>query len=156
MNRHLKIFFTLSLLLNITLIGVLAGAAYKRWDDGAPGFAAVRDPQLNHKMAKSMRDARKGQEPLFKDMRAARNEINKILSADQFDETAFHAASEKMYKAQAEVFKARNEAMLKMAREMSAAERKELAAHMKALSDRRGQRDRGQPHNNQPHSKGQE
>ncbi len=136
MNRHLKIFFTLSLLLNITLIGVVAGAAYKRWDDDGPRFSESRDPQFNHKMAKSMMEARKGQEPLFKEMRAAKGEINKVLAADMFDEAAFHAASEKMYAAQAAMFKARNEAMLNMAKDMSAEERKELAAHMKAMSER--------------------
>lgn len=142
MNRHLKIFFTLSLLLNITLIGVVAGAGYKRWNDDGPRFAESRDPQFNHKMAKSMREARKGQEPLFKQMRAAKEDMNKVLSGDQFDEAAFHDASEKMYKVQADMFKARNEAMLNMAREMSAAERKELAAHLKAMSERHEKRDR--------------
>ena len=142
MNRHLKIFFTLSLLLNITLIGVVAGAAYKRWNDEGPRFEDSRDPQFNHKMAKSMKDARKGQEPLFKEMRAAKNRIDQVLSADQFDEAAFHAASEKMYEAQAAMFKARNDAMLNMVKDMSAEERKELAAHMKAMSDRHGRRDR--------------
>lgn len=141
MNRHLKIFFTLSLLLNITLIGVVAGAAYKRWNDDGPRFEESRDPQFNHKMAKSMMEARKGQEPLFKEMRAAKNEMNKVLAADHFDEAAFHAASEKMYEAQAAMFKARNEAMLNMAKDMSVEERKELAVHLKAMSERHEKRD---------------
>lgn len=136
MNRHLKIFFTLSLLLNVTLIGVVAGASYQRWYGDQARFVGLRDPQLNHKMAKSMMAARKGQEPLFKDMRSARNEMNKILSAEKFDEAAFHAASEKMYAAQAAMFKSRNDAMLDMAKDMNVQERKALVAHMKKLSER--------------------
>lgn len=137
MNRHLKIIFTLSILLNVLLIGVVAGAAYKRMD-GPPRFEESRDPAFNHKMAKAMMEARKGQEALFRQMRAARNDMNDALAADVFDEAAFDAASERLYKVQADMFRARNEATLKMAREMDAAERKELVAHFKALSERRG------------------
>ena len=144
MNRSMKIIFTLSLLLNVLLIGVVGGAAYKRWQ-GAPHAAhrAAQDPAFSHKMGRAMAESRKGQEGLFREMRAARKEMYEVLGADTFDEAAFMAASDKMRKVQAQMFDARNDVTLKMAREMSAAERKELAAHLKAMGERFGRKREG-------------
>ncbi|HEY0900993.1 MAG TPA: periplasmic heavy metal sensor [Micavibrio sp.] len=144
MNRHMKIIFTLSLLLNVTLLGVIAGAAYKRWD--RPVFSsgvAVGDAAFQEKMAQAMAAARKGQEPLFRDIRAAKKLMQEALAAEPFDEAAFMAASENMRKIQAEMFAARNKATLAMARDMNAEERKALAAHFKAMGERFGKNREG-------------
>lgn len=140
MNRHMKIIFTLSLLLNATLIGVIAGASYQRWNHMPPAYSRTQDSAFNDKMSQAMATARKGQEPLFKDMRAARQQMNDILAADQFDEAAYSAAADKLRTTQAAMFDARQKVTLDMARTMSAAERKELAARFKAMGARHGRK----------------
>lgn len=135
MNRRLKIIFTLSVLLNVLLIGVVAGSCYKRMDRSY-GFSETRDPQLNNKIAKAMAASRKEQEAVHKQMKDAKGDLVKVLAASVFSEDDFKAASEKVYEAQGAVFKARNEATLKMARDMSPEERKEMAEHMKVMSER--------------------
>lgn len=150
MSRRLKIIFTLSVLLNVLLIGVVAGACYKRMD-GPPRFGDSRDPQFNHKMAKAMMDARKGQEALFKDMKDAKKELVNVLAAPDFSEEAFLAASAKVEQAQEALSKARNEATLKMAKEMTLAERQQMAKHMQAMSERyKRHRDSDRPRGEQP------
>lgn len=139
MNRHLKIIFTVSILLNVLLIGALAGSCSKRWDgrgDGLPRMARGGDPQFDHEMAKAMQEARKNQKPLQDELKAAKKELHGILAAETFDEAAFKAASEKMYKAQADLFRARNEATLNMAKDMSVDERKEMAQRLQDMSER--------------------
>lgn len=150
MSRRLKVIFTLSLLLNVLLIGVVAGACYKRMD-GPPRFSESRNPQFNHKMAQAMMEARKGQEALYKDMKDARKELVSVLSAPDFSEDAFKAASEKVEKAQEALSRARNEATLKMAKEMTPEERQQMAKHMQAMSERyKRQRDSDRPRREQP------
>lgn len=136
MKRHLKIIFTVSVLLNVLLVGMLAGSCDKRWDGPLSRMAESRDPQFDHKMGKAMMEARKGQQPLQDSLKSAKKELHKVLAAETFDEAAFNAASEKMYKAQADLFKSRNEATLNMAKDMSPAERQEMAKHLQAMSER--------------------
>ena len=138
MSRRLKIIFTTSILLNVLLIGVVAGAGYKRMHGpmGRPGFDEPRKPEFNSKMATAMMAARKGQEPLQRELRAAKKELNDILAAQQFNEAAFIEASEKMYQAQEKLSKARNEITLKMAKEMTPEERQEVARRLQAMSER--------------------
>ena len=154
MNRRLKIIFTLSILLNVLLLGVVAGACYKRMD-GPPRFA-YGDPQFDHKVAKAMMEARKGQEELYKDMKAAKKELTNVLGSPDFSEESFRAASDRVAKAQQALFNARNEATLKMAKEMTPEERQEMAKHMQAMSERHGRkgdfhrRDKAGPRGEQP------
>ncbi len=153
MSRRLKIIFTLSVLLNVLLIGVVAGSCYKRMD-GPRHFAYGSDPQFNHKMAKAMMEARKGQESFFKDMKDAKKELVEVLAAPDFSEEAFLAASAKVEQAQQALFKARNDATLKMAQEMTPEERQQMAKHMQAMSERHGRkggfRDRDGSRGDQP------
>ena len=60
-----------------------------------------------------------------------------------FSEEKFNAASEKVNQAQGALFKARNDATLKMAKEMTLEERKEMARFMQSMSERRGERFKG-------------
>jgi|GEM_PF-2589071 uncharacterized membrane protein len=139
MNRHLKIIFTVSILLNVLLIGALAGSCSKRWDgrwDGPSHMARNGDPQFDHEMARVMQEARKNQKPLQDELKAAKKELHGILAAETFDEAAFNAASEKMYKVQGDLFRARNEATLKMAKDMSVEERREMAKRLQEMSAR--------------------
>ena len=98
-----------------------------------------------------MIDARKGQEALHKDMKDARKELVNVLSASDFSEDAFRAASEKVEKAQEALSRARNDATLKMAKEMTPEERQQMAKHMQAMSERyKRPRDSDRPRREQP------
>lgn len=145
MNRKLRIIFTLSILLNVLLLGVLAGSFYKRAygpHDGPP-HAREADSKFSPRVAKAMKESRQQERALFDQMKDARKDIMDILEAPEFDEAAFNAASEKINKAQQALVDVRTKATLDLARNATAEERKELVSHMKAKSERFGRfRDR--------------
>lgn len=145
MNRKLRIIFTLSILLNVLLLGVLAGSFYKRVyspHDGPPPAHAA-DAKFSPRVAMAMKESRQQERALFDQMKDARKDIMDILEAPEFDEAAFIAASEKINKAQQSLVDVRTKATLDLAKNSTVEERKELVSHMKAKSERFGRfRDR--------------
>lgn len=145
MNRRFKIILTVSVLLNMLLIGALAGSCYKRM--GGPRDFRERMEGKNPKFAKAMEEAREGQKELRDQMKTAKKGLVEALSAPEFSEEQFRAAADKMRAAQDAMFTARNDATVKMAKEMSVEERREMAEHVKNISGRhdRGERDKMRP-----------
>lgn len=139
MNRRFKIILTVSVLLNMLLIGALAGSCYKRMD--GPRDFRERFEGKNPKFAKAMEEAREGQKELREQMKVAKKGLVDALSAPEFSEEQFRAAADKMREAQEAMFTARNDATVKMAKEMSVEERREMAEHIKSMS---GRHDRGE------------
>ena len=146
MSRKLKIIFTLSVLLNVLLLGVVAGSCYKRNyapHDGPPHARESGDAKLSPRVAMAMKESRKQERDLFDQMKDARKDIMNVLEAPEFDEAAFIAASEKISKAQQALVDVRTKTTLDLAKNSTFEERKELVSHMKAKSERFGRfRDR--------------
>ncbi len=145
MSRKLKIVFTLSVLLNVLLLGVLAGSCYKRNygpHDGPPHMREA-DAKLSPRVAMAMKESRKQERILFDQMKEARQDIMNVLEAPEFDEAAFIAASETINKAQQALADVRTKTTLDLARNATVEERKQLVSHMKARAERFGRfRDR--------------
>lgn len=137
MNRRLKVVFTISVLLNMLLIGVLAGSCYKRMN--GPGKFHERPPVMaNSKLKQRMADARRDQEALHDQLKSEKRKLLDVLAAPNFNEEEFRQASERIDRAQEALFIARSETMLKMVKDMTTEERQDMARHMQFMADRRG------------------
>lgn len=144
MNRNLKIVFTFSLLLNVMLLGAVASWGYRYLADRPVAMEPLK-PELSHDIARHMVKARREHENLHQDLKAARQAMNKVMAAQNFSEADFAEAAQKIDQAQQALYKARSEAMLNMAKNMSTEDRQHMARQMetrgKEISERRGSGD---------------
>ena len=99
MSKKIKILFTISVLLNVILIGLVAGHSVKRWSDH-PMERAMKEmsPEGRHIVARKLQSAFRYGRDEMKKMRATKKELKNILMAEEFDAEAFEEAAEKMSK----------------------------------------------------------
>ncbi len=121
MSRNLKIIFTLSLLLNIVFIGVTVGATMriKRYFvEREQAFSQNLPPDVSHKVAKTFRETRMNMRDHYKEARAVREKMEKVLLTDPFDEKAFDRVAEEMLQMQMKLHRSKVEATKKLAKEL--------------------------------------
>ncbi len=138
MTKAVKIIFTVSILLNLLLVGAFAGLALKHrshqpWHEVKNEMA----PETQHLMAKAYQDSRREMGVAIKDMRKGRDDLVKIMSAEEFDPEAYDVAMAKIVKARAEMGAKRMEATKEMAAQLPQSERKKLAQKFKRFGDRK-------------------
>lgn len=93
MKKSHKILFTLSIVLNLALTGVVAGHVVKRWRD-APWQEVQKDlsPQTRDLMRKMFMEKREKIKSNWKEMGEKKKAMEVILSAPEFDAQAFDTA----------------------------------------------------------------
>jgi uncharacterized membrane protein len=128
-SRKLKLFFTISVLLNILLIGTMAGFVAKCHYRPGPNLhdMAKLSPAGKAMMAESFNTAHDQMGDTFAKARAARADIVAILEADTFDKKAFDAASEKLRKLQMKIMQRRTATAADLSAKLDPADRKLLA-----------------------------
>lgn len=129
MSKKMKIIFTLSVILNVLLIGWAAGEAIHKFKGYDPVEKVARDmsPEGRHIVAKTMQNAFREGRDRMREMRSAKKEIKSILTAEEFDAQAFEAAAEKMHSMFAEMGKKRIEVTKELAAQLSREDRAKLA-----------------------------
>lgn len=142
MSRTLKIFFTVSVVMNLLLLGVAGGMAYKEWSRHSwRGEVANLAPETRNAMARAFQKTHKDIRPIGEKARRLRKEMMNILSAETFDEKKFDAAVRDFEKIQEEMMDVKIAAMKELASDLPAAERKKLAEKLSGFFDRsRGRR----------------
>lgn len=152
MNKNLKLFFTLSVLLNVLLIGISGGMAMHR--PGGPRWDAVQEglsPETRQKMAQEFQQAHKDIRPLADKAKAAREEIVKALSNEQFNEQEFDGAITGLQKAQRDIMDYKIAATKRIAAELPVEERKKLADHFaRSFGGKFGDWNKGGKHDQPP------
>lgn len=126
MRKTLKIIFTVSLLLNLVLIGVGAGAAYKM----RANFALSPQPvstEVRQKLKRSMKENRAEMRPLFKQMKENKKELRTILTAEEFDASAYRKSMENILDVKDKVARQRAVSMEKVLAELSPSERQKIS-----------------------------
>jgi Spy/CpxP family protein refolding chaperone len=99
MNKNVKIFFTVSVLLNLLLIGLMAGQAYKTWADEPwrrGDITKKLSPEGQAIVKNLMREAVPRKDEHFQSMADMRAEMGTLLRADPFDPEAFDALTSRM------------------------------------------------------------
>ena len=91
MSQKLKLFFTISVLLNLLLIGTLAGFLFRCNYHGGPSPAEMTklSPEGKALMTESFQKSHDEMGDVFDQARAARADVITILQADTFDKKAF-------------------------------------------------------------------
>ena len=147
MNKRTKTLLTVSLLLNILLIGVVGGHVYKKWADH-PWHEVKKElsPESRNVVGRTFQSAFREIRPLGEEARKARASLVKILSAQEFDEDAFDEAADKLVKIRGDMTALKIQASKDVAKELSVEERKKMANRMAKMigggHERRVKRDR--------------
>ncbi len=125
-----------SLLLNLFLIGSIAGGAYKllaNHQTGKVGQNALRFAAENlsleqqRSFKKTLREARREAKPLLETANEARAEVRKLIAAPSFDRQAVEVALAKTREADRAVRMKIEVTMLNFAESLSAEDRQKLA-----------------------------
>lgn len=130
MSRKIKWALTLSVILNIALIGLIAGFSYKRLQ-GVSSFdkSVLSDPGRSV-LKDAIAERRSAMMGHYQDARAARRALVEILSADEFDEEAFDQAAARSLSITGDVAAAHIDGIRALALALPAEDRKALARHL--------------------------
>lgn len=152
MSKNLKLFFTLSVILNVLLLGVSAGMALHR--PMGPGWDKVQEqlsPETRQKMAAEFQQAHKDIRPLADKAKAAREEIVEALSNEEFSEPQFDTAIGNLREAQRNIMDYKIAATKRLAAELPPEERKKLASHFaRSFGGKFGDWNKGGKHDQPP------
>lgn len=133
MSRRLKIVFTLSILLNLLVIGLAAGHFAKRAMHGphhhmmehAPGLS----PEGRHIVARTLQQAFKDKKEDMQKARALKKEIQTLLQQEEFDAERFEVLAEDLKTIKDNLDEKRIEVTRSLATALSNEDRKQLAVY---------------------------
>ena len=128
MSKSLKIIFTLSIILNVLLLGVIAGHTYKKWnDDPIEQAMDEMSPEGRNIVARKIQAAfREGRDEM-RSMRQSKKQLQSLLTAEEFDASAFEEEALKLHELIKEKGFKRIEITKELAQELSLEDRKVLA-----------------------------
>ena len=128
MRKSMKTLFTISVLLNVVLLGVLGGIAYKHWANHPwQKVKSDLDPETRNVIARNFRSTHKEIKPLAQRAHEQRETLMEIFEAEEFDADAFDAAVAAMQENQEKVMDIKIDTMKRIAKELPPEERVKLA-----------------------------
>lgn len=92
----MKIIFTLSLVINILLLGILGGQAYRMKHGGHGSWGTLREkltPETRALMKQTFKDKKPEIFVIFKEVREKKKALIEVYSAEIFDPVAYDAAA---------------------------------------------------------------
>jgi uncharacterized membrane protein len=131
MSKRLKMVFMVSLILNVLLIGVVGGLAYKKWS--AHPWHKIKhelSPETRHIVGRNLQSAFRDIKPLGNKARKARADLVKILSAEEFDGEEFDKAAARLVDVQDEMRAKKIAVTKEVAEQLSYEERQKMADRM--------------------------
>lgn len=131
MRTGIKIIFTISLLLNVLLLGAVGGHFYVRWKQHPwQDVRAELSPESRNHAARIFQGAFRDIRGVGDEARKARAELVNILSAEEFDAEAFDRQAEKLAAARARITALKIAATKDVALELDPQERAKMAQRM--------------------------
>lgn len=132
MSKRMKIIFTVSVALNVLLLGVVAGHIGQKYKK-APWEGAA----LSEESQKKARQVFREFTPLKKDIWAKKRAMNDLLLADEFDEAVYDSLAMEAAQLKQEIEIKRSAAMKDVLTELSPEERQALVEHMSKRIEKR-------------------
>lgn len=128
-TKAVKVIFTVSVILNVLLLGAAGGLAYKHWNDKPPYHAihAEMSPEARNIVARTMQNAFRDSRADMKEARAIKKDIRAIMVAPEFDAEAFDAKAEKLHSIMSAMGHKRIDITKDLAAQLSQDDRKVLA-----------------------------
>jgi uncharacterized membrane protein len=125
MNRRMKLVFTISILLNIVLIGAGAGMFYRFCQDlPIPGDMSL---EARNFVARTYQNGREQGKPLITEVKARRKTVETILQSDNFDAKAYDSAVNDLLETQQKIMRHRADTMGKALSDLSPEDRKKFS-----------------------------
>jgi len=137
MSNRVKAFLTVSLVLNVLFIGILIGSLSGDFKEHRKMRADMHSsidnlPEEKAKLVKkTMRNLHKETKKTRKQVRKTRKNINQIISAPEFDVSAYDAEIKKLQDLQAEIMDKFGKATKELALQMEQDEREVIAELLK-------------------------
>ena len=134
MSRKIKIIFTLSILLNIVLIGVIGGGMlrmYKHFGQGDFHKEIQSLPEdVQEKIDMAYKTSRQEMRNLFMEARQAKQSVRDSLNAESFDPQAYKDASEALNQVRYRMLQVQARKTGSIASELNAEERRRFAGYL--------------------------
>lgn len=152
MTRRIKYIFTVSVLLNLVLLGVVVG----HWSHHVPwnhdvGWAAEREalsPETKKVMREIFNERKEGIHRIFSQARHHKEAMRQAFTAEPFDADAYDRAAQEVKDISAEMSSHKLETFKRVAQRLPLAERKKLANKMeRTILSIRGRKERIERHN---------
>ncbi len=137
MSKKIKTVLTVSIILNVLLLGVLIGMSaddYKDHRNKRAEFRSAVDklPAEKSKLVKkTMRGLHKETRKIRNEVKKTRKNINKIISAPEFDESAYDKEIENLQRLQSEIMLKFGKVTKELAVQLEQDERKVIAELLK-------------------------
>jgi uncharacterized membrane protein len=145
MSKNIKILFTVSILLNVLLLGLSGGMAsgWMRWHEWNKGdWDSVKSnlsPETHSIMEREFQDMRRSMKELGRESREARENIASVLSQPDYSEAALDDALQRLEAAQRNIMDHKIAATKKLVAEVSVEDRRKMAEHLsRSLSGKYG------------------
>jgi uncharacterized membrane protein len=151
MTKKVKILIFSSLLLNVLLAGVIIGDVSHRFHKEyfvrkfVKEFASKLPENKAALFLETVKRVHLNNQDAYNEVREARNEAMKILSAPKFDESAYRLQVEKIHMLRSLMKRRLADATIELARQFNQEERSALAQHLRRFS--RHSRNSGQSSN---------
>lgn len=148
MNPRIKLFFTLSLILNVVFVGVGLGLLYRFCVDMPMPIPTDMSPEARHFIAKTFQDGREQTKPLIEQIKSKRNVVEDIITADKFDAKAYDKAVEDLLDTRDDISRKRASIMGEALKELPAEDRERFAKRiLDGLEGKRPPNKKGFHHN---------
>jgi len=130
MSKKMKVIFTISIILNVLFIGLMVGHFQKMkkhadWHQVKETLA----PETRDILKDTFKDRWKDMRAAFKEMRENKQAMKDVLTAEDFDPTAYDAVAEKMIEFNGTFMQGRIEAIKEVFAKLPQEERLKLADH---------------------------
>lgn len=148
MNPRIKLFFTLSLILNVMFVGAGLGLLYRFCMDMPMPIPTDMSPEARHFIAKTFQDGRDQTKPLIEEIKSKRSKVEDIITADKFDGKAYDKAVEDMLDTRDKISRKRADIMGEALKELPAEDRERFAKRiLDGLEGKRPPNKKGFHHN---------
>ncbi|PCK00599.1 MAG: hypothetical protein COA45_02145 [Zetaproteobacteria bacterium] len=130
MNKKVKVIFTISLVTNILLLGMLGGQAYRMKQDGRSSWGALREqlkPETATLMKQIFKDKKYEVFQIFKEVRQKKAALIDIFSAEVFDAAAYDVAAQDLQQLGMKISSHKLETFKELGAQLPQEERQKLA-----------------------------
>jgi len=131
MSKRMRILFTVSVIANVLLLGLLAGMAARNYYEH-PWHKTRREltPETRHLLARAFQHTHREIKPLIEEAHKTREVLVETIAADNFDDAKFKRLAKEMNDLQDEIGRKKADGMLDLIHDLSDEDRKKFSRHL--------------------------
>ena len=146
MTKTMKIIFTLSILINLVLIGVVGGSFYKHHKKYAHPIPKELSAESRAELEDDMKASREKMRAQFKELKKYHGELRSVVTAEEFDIDAYNESVDRILDTKDEMGKQKAEMMGNILSKLSLEERRKVSERfLKSFTHKYGRKGRKRP-----------